>query len=90
MSIKIVSYLMETATLNKNLGLVIRQRRTELGMSQDTFAAFAGVHRTYMGGVERGERNASLANLHKIALALNTPLSGLFLEAEQLEIGEGK
>jgi transcriptional regulator with XRE-family HTH domain len=75
---------MQVSALNKNLGAVVRQRRLALGMSQDAFAARAGVHRTYMGGVERGERNVSLANLRKIALALEAPLSTLFLEAEAL------
>tara|TARA_R110002072_G_scaffold300833_2_gene479055 strand:- start:787 stop:1038 length:252 start_codon:yes stop_codon:yes gene_type:complete len=78
---------MEATTLNKRLGTVIRQHRLSLGMSQDAFAAFAGVHRTYMGGVERGERNVSLSNLNKIALALETPLSSLFLEAERSQVG---
>ncbi len=76
---------METFTLNKHLGKVIRQHRLALGMSQDTFAAVAGLHRTYMGGVERGERNVSLSNLNKIALALKTPLSRLFQDAEELQ-----
>ena len=42
-----------------------------------------GVHRTYIGGVERGERNVSLQNLQRISEALNVPLSSLIHAAEK-------
>ena len=42
------------------LGKVIREKRKELGYSQEAFADICGVHRTYMGSIERGERNISL------------------------------
>lgn len=47
-------------------------------MSQETFAELVGVHRTYAGSVERGERNIGLDNISRIASALNVSLSELF------------
>lgn len=52
------------------LGLAIRQLRRARGISQEAFAASCGLHRTYIGGIERGERNVSFANLLRIADAL--------------------
>ncbi len=51
-------------------GLAIRQLRRAGGISQEAFAASCGLHRTYIGGIERGERNVSFANLLRIADAL--------------------
>ena len=45
------------------------------GLSQERLAELAGIHRTYVGDVERGARNVSLVNMNKIALALDVPLS---------------
>lgn len=64
-------------------GLAIRELRTEQGLSQERLAQLAGLDRTYTSGVERGERNPSLANLLKIAEALNVPLSQIAKRAEQ-------
>jgi transcriptional regulator with XRE-family HTH domain len=61
---------------------VIRSSRRSLGLSQEGFADKVGLHRTYVGAVERGERNVSLANLERIAIALGTPLSTLLRDAE--------
>ena len=58
-------------------GLAVRQRRKRVGVSQEDFADLCGLHRTYMGGVERGERNISLVNIEKIARALKVSLSQL-------------
>jgi transcriptional regulator with XRE-family HTH domain len=52
--------------------------RKKLGISQEELADSCGLDRTYIGGVERGERNVSLLNIHKIALALRLSLSELF------------
>ena len=59
-------------------GQRVRELRSERGWSQEDFAAECGVHRTYLGGVERGERNLSLVNIHRIAQALGITLSDLF------------
>jgi transcriptional regulator with XRE-family HTH domain len=54
----------------KQLGNNIRQRRTQLSLSQEQLAEKANLHRTYIGAVERGERNISLDNILAIAQAL--------------------
>ena len=65
------------------LGKAIRRLRKRAELSQEELAASAGIHRTYIGSVERGERNISLDNLERIARALKVTLPGLFEEAEQ-------
>jgi transcriptional regulator with XRE-family HTH domain len=59
------------------LGLAIRQLRRASGISQEVFAARCGLHRTYIGGIERGERNVSFANLLRIADTLDVRPSAL-------------
>ena len=59
------------------LGASVRARRRELGLSQDSLAAKTGLHRTYIGGIERGERNVSLLNICVLAAALSTSVSDL-------------
>lgn len=81
---------MKNLSLRRALGRAIRQRRTELGFSQDSFADHCGLHRTYIGAIERGERNLSLESLATVATALDTPLSSLIKEAERLEVGKGR
>lgn len=56
--------------IKKNFGVRLRKVRTAKGLSQDTLALTCGLDRTYIGGVERGERNISLINICKIADAL--------------------
>lgn len=51
-------------------GRAIRRTRGRAGMSQEELAHRSGLHRTYLGGIERGERNPSLANILRIARAL--------------------
>jgi transcriptional regulator with XRE-family HTH domain len=52
----------------------IRERK---GISQEKLAALAGLHRTYVSSVERGERNISLLNIERLAIALSVPLAKL-------------
>ena len=54
----------------KPFGKRVRALRTELGWSQEQLAFEAGLDRTYVGGVERGERNIALVNICRIAKAL--------------------
>ena len=56
--------------LQKTLGRNLRRYREERGLSQEAFANVLGVHRTYMGGVERGERNLTLRSVERIAAML--------------------
>ncbi len=52
------------------MGRNLRTYRVERGLSQEAFAEVVGVHRTYMGGLERGERNSTLKSLERIAARL--------------------
>lgn len=62
--------------LQRIVGRNIRRLRRERGLSQEDLAAEIGVHRTYMGGVERGERNLTLRSLERLAERLGvSPLS---------------
>ncbi|TFF08455.1 helix-turn-helix domain-containing protein [Cellulosimicrobium funkei] len=57
--------------LQRALGENLRTLRVGRGMSQEDFAEFLGVHLTYMGGVERGERNLTLRSVEKLAERLD-------------------
>jgi len=59
-------------------GKVLRERRRKLGVSQEAFADLCELDRTYVGGIERGERNVALINIEKLAKALKISLSELF------------
>ena len=61
----------------KKVGRTIRETRKARGMSQESLALVSGLDRSYVGGVERGERNISVVNLKKIADALEVPASTL-------------
>lgn len=63
------------------IGKVIRQRRLALKVSQDAFADLAGMHRSYIGFVERGMQNLTLDTMTRLAAALKVPLSVLLKEA---------
>lgn len=69
-------------TLQKRLGKAI-QRLRKPNYSQEGFADLVGVHRTYMGAVERGEKNISLKNIERISEKLGMRAGDLLLEAEK-------
>ena len=66
----------------KKLGMTIQKERKELGYSQEAFAHQCGLHRIYMGVIERGERNISMLNILKISKALNLKISEFFNKAD--------
>ena len=53
----------------------VREERKKLGLSQEEFAAKSGFHRTYIGMIERAERNITLSNIEKLAKALKLSIS---------------
>ena len=68
--------------LSLNVGKNLRRLRNRLGVSQDEFADLAGLHRTYIGAVERGERNITLSTVQRLATALKTEPEELLREAD--------
>ena len=64
-------------TLREKFGAAVRARREDLGFSQEQLAELAGMHRTYVGSIERGERNVSLENIVKLCKALRIKPSSL-------------
>jgi transcriptional regulator with XRE-family HTH domain len=65
-------------TISVSFGQRVRELRTAKGLSQEALALVCGLDRTYIGGIERGERNVSLVNIEKIAAALDLPIRELF------------
>ena len=68
----------QDARIQKRFGERVRQLRKEKGLSQEALALACDLDRSYIGGVERGERNISLVNIHKIASALSVNARELF------------
>ena len=64
--------------ITKLIGQRIRNYRIENGLSQEKLAEAAGCHPTYIGQIERGEKNATLESIEKISSAMSVPLSKLF------------
>jgi len=64
--------------IQKHFGARVRELRKQKGLSQEALALACDLDRTYIGGVERGERNISLINIHKIARALGASPKELF------------
>lgn len=66
----------------KKFGVNVKRRRKALGLSQEALAHESGIHRTYIGSVERGERNISLDNIVTLARALRIPPEDLVREID--------
>ena len=71
----------KTLNARQRLAIQLRARRKEIGISQETLADLAGLHRTYVGSIERCERNVSIDNIEKLAIALNTDIADLLVAA---------
>jgi transcriptional regulator with XRE-family HTH domain len=69
----------EIKNIRTRFGVRVRKCRLETGLSQEELANRAGLHRTYIGGIERGERNVSLINIVRIARAMNLKPEHLML-----------
>ena len=71
-------------------GQTVRRLRTRLGLSQEELAARASIHRTYIGGIERGERNPTLLMINRLAEALAVPPAKLLETEERQPPNEGR
>jgi len=69
-----------TRSIKFRFGTTLRKLRDERGYSQEELAERAGLHRNYVGGVERGERNVGLENIVKLARALSISPRELFAD----------
>ena len=70
--------MIDNNSIQKKFGSRVRNLRKKAGFSQESFADKCGFHRTYMGCIERGEKNLTIVNIEKISLALNISISDLF------------
>ena len=70
--------------IKNQFGTAVRSRRKRMGISQEELAGRAGLHRTYVADIERGARNLSLANIEKLAKALEISIPTLFSQGETL------
>jgi len=73
----------ERSDAHAAFGRAIRDLRRDRGISQEQLGYESGLHRTYVGGIERGERNPSLANILRIADALGVSASQLLAQTER-------
>lgn len=64
----------------------LREERNSRGISQEELADLAGLHRTYVGSVERGERNVSIDNMERLAAALRLDIVALLQPQQQVHI----
>ena len=69
--------MLPNSDILSRFGKRLREKRTNLGLSQEAFADRCGLDRTYISDIERGRRNVSLLNIEIIALALNISVSEL-------------
>ncbi len=70
----------QNSSLRRQFANNLRKARLEKGLSQEALADLAGLHRTYVGSVERGERNISIDNIERLAEALGCGVIDLLRE----------
>lgn len=73
---------MSEGRLQRRFGRVVRARREAVGLSQEALADGAGLHRTYISLLERGQRNPSLEVIRALARGLGTTMASLVSELE--------
>lgn len=71
-----MAYTRSERAVLREFGKRVRAAREERGWTQEDLAAEAGLDRTYVGGIERGERNLALLNVNKLAVALDDGFPG--------------
>lgn len=71
----------------QGLGQALQEARDKRGLTQEALSLETGVHRNYIGGIERGERSPSVEAIVKLADALDLTLADLFRRAEGLAVG---
>lgn len=69
----------EHSRIVHDFGTTVRALREKRGISQEELGRLAKLHRTYIGMIERGEKNITLENIEKIAQALETPVCKFFM-----------
>lgn len=72
------NYIMEKGPILNAFGHRVQELRKERNLSQEQLADLAGVHRTYIGMIERAEKNITLCNIERIAKALKLDIKDLF------------
>lgn len=73
--------------ISAELGIRIRHYRKEKHITQEQLAEICDMHPTYIGQLERGEKNATIESVYRIAKGLNVPISKLLENMEDLESG---
>lgn len=66
------------SNINKRFGKLIASKRKELSLSQEDLAEKCGIHRTYIGAIERGEKSPTLSTIEKISNGLEIPINKLW------------
>lgn len=74
-----LNYIMDKEPILLAFGQRVQELRKERNLSQEQLADIAGVHRTYIGMIERAEKNITLCNIERIAKALKVSIKDLFL-----------
>ncbi len=82
--------MMADKRLAKRMGRVVKRLRNAKGLSQEQFASNCGLHRTYVGAIERGEKIITIETANKLAIAFGISLAQLFQELEKRDVHHDK
>ena len=75
--------MVQEKNIQMAFGNAVRKQRMIAGFSQERLGELSGIHRTYVGDVERGERNPAIVNMQRLASALGVKLSDLIVLMEE-------